>query len=394
MSKNLLDTSDKLQEIADIIDKQTDIPSSNYSLFGGMAGELFFLYHYHKLMPGIKFDFSKKIDILIDSIKTYGINDITYCSGLSGVLYLFEIMKKDAFLEIKIGTDIHEYFNDSFFKLLKRGKYEFLYGLIGIAQLFCLNKDRYKNKIIDILHYLDDNKIMINNGFTWIDKEKKDIIYDLSLSHGTASVIVFLTQLLNDDLFFNYKKLIFNLLTKSIHFVMSQQINREYSNSYFPYTCNNNGPLEINSRLGWCYGDLSIGIALYQAAKVCNNTSLHNFSKEVLSYAANKRRNLKENSVIDAGLCHGTAGIAALFYRMWWNEKTDEYASATDYWINKTIEMAKYNNGPAGYLYYSARHGLIPAYHFLEGIAGIGIVLLYYLMKAYPSWDKCLLLSF
>lgn len=72
----------------------------------------------------------------------------------------------------------------------------------------------------------------------------------------------------------------------------------------------------------------------------------------------------------------------------------DECKHAAAYWIEQTLDMAKFTDGLAGYktwqggvLGYETRYGL------LEGIAGIGLVLLSYYYEIEPTWDECLLLS-
>ena len=358
-----------------------------------MSGELFFLYHYNKAFPGSVPNLEKKIDILLDVAKAIKVLDISYCSGLAGIFYFLEIIRKDSFLDIDIGLNIENLFVNSFYNMLTTEKYELLYGVMGICQVFTLNRIRYKNQINDVIDWLIRNKIIINEGYAWRKEKDGEIVYDLSLSHGISSIIVFLTRIVNDNLFENYRQKVLDLLKGSIKYIISQQLDRKKFISYFPYNSNDKGPIEKNSRLGWCYGDLSIGVALYQASKVCEDYSLSKLVQEIFRYTANERRNLLENSVVDASLCHGTSGIASIFYRMWWNERKDEYANASEYWINKTIELSKYKNAPAGYLYGDRAHGLIPAFHLLEGISGIGIVLLHYLYQIEPEWDACMLLK-
>lgn len=391
MEKKIIER--KLLEIKEIVDKHTNKPNLNYGFLGGMTGEIYFLYHYNKLIPDSIQYFESKIDFLLKSVKAANIYDISYCSGLAGLLYVLEIMQKDSFLDIDIDPNINELFMNKFYKMLAEGKYELLYGVMGICQLFILNKARYKEQIEDVVKCLIRDKITINGGYVWRREKGDSVIYDLSLSHGISSIIVFLSHIVNDDLFANHKEKIIDLLNCAVNYVISQQLDRKKFTSYFPYSSNDNGPIERNSRLGWCYGDLSIGIALYQASVACKDNDLHEFVNEIFRYAANERKNLMKNSVLDAGLCHGTSGIASIFYRMWWNEKRDEYAAASEYWINKTIELAKYDNGPAGYLYSYKSYGLVPAYHLLEGISGIGIVLLYYLSQIEPEWDMCMQLN-
>jgi lantibiotic modifying enzyme len=132
----------------------------------------------------------------------------------------------------------------------------------------------------------------------------------------------------------------------------------------------------------------------WQAGVALNNEAWKNKAVEVLVFAAEKRRNLEQNFVADAGLCHGTAGIGHIFYRMWWNTRLPEFKSAADYWFHETLKMAKFEDGLAGYkAWHGEARGCQNEYGLLEGIAGIGLALLTYYYEIEPTWDECLLLS-
>jgi len=146
--------------------------------------------------------------------------------------------------------------------------------------------------------------------------------------------------------------------------------------------------------LGWCYGDLGIAMALWQAGIALRNEIWKNKALEVLLFAAEKRRDLRKNFVNDAGLCHGSAGIGHVFYRVWWNTKIPEFKNAANYWFEQTIKMSIFADGLAGYkMWYGEEKGWANSYGLLEGIAGIGLALLMYYYEVEPTWDECLLLS-
>ena len=184
-----------------------------------------------------------------------------------------------------------------------------------------------------------------------------------------------------DAIFFNYKP--------------SRQNKKVNKISYFPVWINekNNTPSE-SSRLAWCYGDLGISMALYQVSKVTDNKILEKLAIEVLLNASN-RRNLVSEQVIDAGLCHGTAGIAHIFNRMYRNTGIEKFKETSDFWIEETLKMAKFDDGLAGYkAWHTEKYGgWVNEYGLLEGIAGIGLALISAVSDIEPKWDECLLLS-
>jgi lantibiotic modifying enzyme len=149
----------------------------------------------------------------------------------------------------------------------------------------------------------------------------------------------------------------------------------------------------FGSRLAWCYGDLGIAMSLWQAGIALQNEAWKNKALEILLFAAEKRRDLQQNWVKDAGLCHGTAGIAHIFYRMWWNTHIPEFKNAANYWMNETLKMATFTDGLAGFKTWHGKEGWVNSCGLLEGISGIGLALLTYYYEIEPTWDECLLLS-
>ena len=136
--------------------------------------------------------------------------------------------------------------------------------------------------------------------------------YNISLSHGMSSIAAFLIQLFK----LNFAKdRTVNLLTGTVNYILDQITYSKESLSYFPVFSKESSPGNRNSRLGWCYGDLGIAHILWQAAIVLKNKELENVSMQILRYNTN-RRDLKENAIKDAGLCHGSAGVSYIFWNL------------------------------------------------------------------------------
>lgn len=91
--------------------------------------------------------------------------------------------------------------------------------------------------------------------------------------------------------------------------------------------------------MAWCYGDLGIGMAIWQSGKILKNEEYKKAGLRILMEST-KRRNLKEEGVLDAGLCHGSSGISMIFRRMYIETQQREFADAWDYWIEKTLNFS------------------------------------------------------
>ena len=152
--------------------------------------------------------------------------------------------------------------------------------------------------------------------------------------------------------------------------------------------------MHYNSRLAWCYGDLGIASAFWQTGKNNNNTEWKQEAIDILLHTA-QRLNTKENLIMDAGICHGAAGVAHIFNRFYKETGIKEFDEARWYWLDQTLQMAKPGTGLAGYQVWNHKAGWQNEYGLLEGIAGIGLALAGFLTEDVQDldWDQCLLLS-
>src|SRR4030088_3022575 len=146
------------------------------------------------------------------------------------------------------------------------------------------------------------------------------------------------------------------------------------------------------ARSAWCYGDPGVALALLLAARDLGEPSSQLTGTELALRAA--RRPPEDTRVSDAGVCHGTAGLAHLFTRMYQLTGERELADAAVTWAQRTLAMCGARgdgedgldgSGPA------ARAWSGPG--LLEGAAGIALVLLAGCVPAEPVWDQMLLVS-
>ncbi len=205
-----------------------------------------------------------------------------------------------------------------------------------------------------------------------------------------ASIIVFLSKLYEKKI---QEQKTLKLLNGAVTYLLQQQLNTKAYSSSFP-----NVALEsrepTNSRLSWCYGDLGIGMALWQASQSTNNKEWESKAIEILLHST-KRKDLQENMVLDAGLCHGTAGIAHIYNRMYAYTGMEDFKQLANYWFDETLKMARFDDGLAGYkAWRTEKHGgWTNETGLLEGIAGIGLAFISAVSDIEPKWDRCLLLS-
>jgi hypothetical protein len=389
----------KIKEIFSILNKNS---VTQIGLLTGLSGQIIACseYELHNKTE------NSNIYNLLDKLSKKLANEqftYTYCDGLAGVGFMYEYLNQKGIIENDTNVLLEE-FDAALKKMLGlymyRGEYDFLHGGIGIA-LYFIKRANINPKLIPVLKtfILDLFKLSINEGenyLKWssiIDYKTKKIGYNISLSHGMTSIVCVMLKMYNVNGL--DKKIMDTIINSSINYILSQQINKDKYGCFFPTFSIESNEDTYLSRLGWCYGDLTIATTLFQVGQLYNNRILINKSIEILSFAAEKRKSIKQNMVMDAGLCHGTAGIGHIFYRMWWNTHLPEFKTAADYWFKETLKMAHFYDGLAGYKAWKTPEygGWINEYGLLEGIAGIGLAMFSYYYEINPKWDECLLLS-
>lgn len=365
-------------------------------LYMGEYGILLFVFYY------LKYSKNKTHILLVDKYVETLINRLseemrlyTFCDGLTGVLYLFDFMRDNDFLRVdisRIQPILDKYITTLMRYDIQRNYYDFMHGALGAGFYFLKREDaiEYIYELIDFLYNtaIKDKKSCYFKWGTRIINEKKSV-YNLALSHGISSIIVFLSRVLEKGI---TDGRVVDMLIGSVDYILSQQFDSLHYDYFFPDFVYNDG-LKNNkrSRLAWCYGDLGIGMAIWQSGKILKNEEYKKAGLRILMEST-KRRNLKEEGVLDAGLCHGSSGISMIFRRMYIETQQREFADAWDYWIEKTLNFSIFNDGLAGYKTY-VLNGWECDYSLLTGISGIGLALISYIAQDEQNWDELFLLS-
>jgi lantibiotic modifying enzyme len=149
------------------------------------------------------------------------------------------------------------------------------------------------------------------------------------------------------------------------------------------------------TRLAWCHGDPGIAAALMGAARRVGEPA---WEREALALArAAAARSAAENAVVDAGLCHGTAGLVHLFNRLYQATGDPDLAAAARFWLERTLAHRRPGEGVAGFLAWEQDENWQMVWRaepgLLSGAAGIGLALLAVASPVEPAWDRVFLAS-
>ena len=386
----------KLAEIAKIVLEEDYENIHSHGLFAGTSGIALFCFLYYKEF-GIQAFWDKGLSLLNQGISIAGESSVTsICDGLSGLAWTCRFLFENGILnndDVGFLDDADDYLYKIMISGMARNNIDFFHGSVSIAAYFAYRTD-IKNEtekyIIDCLAMLQKLCVKDEQGCRWFfhNENFPDMMTtNLSLSHGMSSIVILLSKI--SRLFNNENKDLIYTLRESVKFLMNQRFS-DVRSSLFPSWAQNIDNMKF-SRMGWCYGDLGIALAIYHASIALNDKSIKKFSIDCFLHSA-KRVDLKQDLVIDCGICHGTSGIALIFLRLYKNTGIAEFKNAYDFWYNKTLVMASHKDGLAGYKAW--RNGGFENSHiFLTGLAGIGLALLSLISKEDLYWDECLLLS-
>lgn len=315
-------------------------------------------------------------------------------NGLSGLLWALHRFNQKGGLDQIIDLETAHYHNlltKIMIVFLKSNEYDFISGGLGIANTLNMinQKDEKLSKLI-AAELLSSSIINEEKKAYWvvINKHTGKLQINLGLAHGMPSIIKVLSDIAKNG---NANSM--HLLEKAISYLLDQKLPSNQYNSIYPNFAIESMDKLHSSRLAWCYGDLGISVALWHASQALGRKDWEQEAIETLLHAS-KRRGLVENGVVDAGLCHGTAGIAHIFNRMYGYTGLEELKEASNYWFAETLKMARFEDGLAGFKAWQGNErGWVNEPGLLEGIAGIGLALISAVSDIEPAWDECLLLS-
>jgi len=205
--------------------------------------------------------------------------------------------------------------------------------------------------------------------------------HDLGIAHGHAGVVGFLAGAARAHVPAR------DLLSSGSRWLLAQAPPRP-SRAAFPHFRG-----ATASRLAWCYGDPGVAVALIRAGGALESEELLAAGSDVARRAASR---LDDESVVDAGLCHGSAGLLQVFMRLWQYTGDADCAHAARFWLERTLRYRRGGNDTLPYVSAQAQGSALRFADdagLLTGGAGACLALLAATETRDPAWDRAMLLS-
>lgn len=397
--------SNKINEIFLSLKERIDY-IKNFNFYMGKSGMFLFLILYQTLQKKSISDIKIHdiVSSLIDQASKCTITnsiDFTYYAELSWFIHF--LSEKGL---IDIDSDYFSEINDSLYEgmslLLERNEYGCINGAISIALYFyyryLAGDESLKTYLNSFVDQLMKNRIENEDSIKWIntiDYGTFEQGYNLGIAHGHPGILLFFIKLYAADI---KTDSIPNAMIKIANFLLHQKHSLDTHKSFFYDVCSEKSTSGRDTRLGWCYGDLSVGYSLLMSSQLLRNKCLYEEAMNIL-IETTYRKDLKDIGIVDAGLCHGTSGIAHIYDRLYRQTNEQKFKYSALYWYKETIKMAKHESDYAGYelpYYLSESEKELKEIHnlsFLTGISGVGLSLCSAIYPIEPLWDECLLLS-
>lgn len=374
--------------------------NDDFGLFNGHWGLLLFEAYYLRYNP--KFDdkciFNDHLQFCLDRLSE-GYDVFNYCNGLSGILLTLKHLQDKQFVEIDT-LEADDIFDDLLKRVLvselRYSNFDFLHGIIGMGLYWLRRNNEIALKCLKYIIEGLEREVDIDDGqYKWktILNTLGDKVYNICLAHGMCGIAIFLARVYQKGIL---KERTLKLLNGCINYILAQEIDHEKYGCFFPSISIAYDTNIKKSRMGWCYGDLGVALCLWQAGNILKNNVLIEKSLRIFEFST-LRKDLKENYVYDASLCHGTSGISQIFLRLYFETGIKDFLDAHQFWRAETLKMSGNIEGLAGYKTLDIKDGELGyfgSYNFLEGISGIGLSLMASEVNTeFSDWDDFLLLK-
>jgi lantibiotic biosynthesis protein len=212
---------------------------------------------------------------------------------------------------------------------------------------------------------------------------------DLGMAHGAAGAIGLLGALCGAGL---DKATVRPLLEGAVKWLLTHAVGTEAGPTFPLWVAQGFDP--VPARCAWCYGDPGVAAALLLAARGAETPSWEEQAVELACRAADRPAAM--TGVISANFCHGAAGLAHLYNRLYQATEEPRLSRAALYWLERTLEfchLAQSNGNLWVEGSADPSQGPWNGIELVRGAAGVALVLLAAATPIEPLWDRMFLLS-
>lgn len=289
-------------------------------------------------------------------------------------------------------------------QMTSTGPYDLISGLVGLGVYFLerLPRDSAAAGIRAVFDQLEKLSRQEDCGITWYSgpellpdwqlEQCPNGYYNLGVAHGIPGIIHFLSEVSVADVIDAER--VNSLLTGAMDWLIANARPKGSVSRFSSWLVPGQDP--VDSRMAWCYGDLGILAVLLQVARRADQPGWRQFAHELLDHCL--AWPVEKAGIGDAPLCHGAAGVAHTFNRIYQQQGDGRCRDAALLWYERTLSMRQPGSGVGGYFSLTRpdRDGppvWDPSPAFLDGANGVALALLAAVTSLDPGWDRLMLLS-
>jgi lantibiotic biosynthesis protein len=203
------------------------------------------------------------------------------------------------------------------------GPYDLISGLVGFGVYFLerLPAENATRGIRAVISHLDALSRCVGEGITWHSRPDllpewqrqryPDGYYNLGVAHGVPGVLYFLSEVAERGL----DKRAERMLEGAMAWLLLQRRPPGTLSWFAPWIA---AEEPDDTRLAWCYGDLGIAAVLLRISRRTGRADWRTFAAGLLENCL--AWPIERAGVNDAPLCHGAAGAAHIFNRIYQDE--------------------------------------------------------------------------
>lgn len=334
-----------------------------------------------------------------------GVHSPSLYSGFAGLAWAFQHIQgpqeEDSLIDID--QSLIEFLETSPWT----GDYDLIIGLVGfgVYGLERLPAASGRALLDRVLDRLDETKVQMAAGLTWhtspglLPPWQRELspegYYNLGLAHGVPGVIALLGLMHQAGI---QPERTLTLLDGTVRWLLAQRRPEDFGSCFETVVPVGSaaGQDATPSRIAWCYGDLGLSVALLLAARSVSRKDWEAEALGIVRLAA--QRPMEVAGDRDGGICHGAAGNAHLFNRLYQATGESLFKEAALRWFERLFSHRVDGRGIAGF---AAFHPPMPGEAredpwtaetgLLEGASGIALCLQAGLGGPAPDWDRFLL---
>lgn len=371
----------------------------NIGIMSGTMGELLYCFHSATHTDNeTLYDASlAQLEKLIDNISYRSVP--TFCSGTAGVIWALQYLEANGMVEgaaAAIDTDTIIQLSNAGIEQTKRAIYDYMHAGLSMAlPLLAYYKKtglfkEYLEALVDALY---TSKLGNGNKYYWeysIAEPDKPKSVSIGLSHGLPSIIAILSKISAEGIAVDQCN---DLITGTLNYILHYK-NTAGPNGLYPTSVELHPEKPLGGgRLGWCYGDMDIAVALHFANKVMPDQRNVQLINEIMDFCLTKDTAAKA-VINESSLCHGAAGVAHIYNRFYNAYGDEKYKAATNIWMDITRQKMKKEDGKWWLLNTSDyKSQWDTSTNTITGISGVGLIFLSAIAPVTPDWDEMYLLN-